>query len=173
MLVYCQLPYVLLVLLGVFIDFLSLTYWQDATVPVPVFCCFWFQKSYKGNIRGIDKASYLKWFRNRRLQKAEDELEGGHTVATPLPGAGQTLVRAWLGCGPPAPPRTPLLRLYIAPDVKTLNITRDRGDIQREVRSRRHRLGGDQKLFPAPCRRGESMPEAFFVTMPASGVMSE
>jgi hypothetical protein len=40
---------------------------------------------------------------------------------------------------------------------------------------RRHRceIGRIQKLFPAPCRRGESPPEAFFITMPASGVMCE
>ena len=85
-----------------FMHFLELTYWQDATVPVPIFCCFLFQKSYKGNIRGIDKGSYLKWFHNRRLQKPEDELEGSHRAATPLPGTGQTLGRAWLGCGPPS-----------------------------------------------------------------------
>jgi hypothetical protein len=30
-----------------------------------------------------------------------------------------------------------------------------------------------QKLFPAPCRRGESPPEAFFITMVASRVMCE
>jgi hypothetical protein len=30
-----------------------------------------------------------------------------------------------------------------------------------------------QKLFPAPYGRGESSPEAFFITMPASGVMRE
>jgi hypothetical protein len=30
-----------------------------------------------------------------------------------------------------------------------------------------------QKLFLAPCRRGESPPEAFFITMPASRVMCE
>jgi hypothetical protein len=35
---------------------------------------------------------------------------------------------------------------------------------------RRHRpeIGRVQKLFLAPCRRGESSPEAFFITMPAS-----
>jgi hypothetical protein len=30
-----------------------------------------------------------------------------------------------------------------------------------------------QKLFSTPCRIGESPPEAFFITMPASGVMRE
>jgi hypothetical protein len=30
-----------------------------------------------------------------------------------------------------------------------------------------------QKLFPAPCQRGESPPEVFFIAMLASGVISE
>jgi hypothetical protein len=40
---------------------------------------------------------------------------------------------------------------------------------------RRHRpkIGRVQKLFPAPCRRGESPPEVFFIAMLASGAMSE
>jgi hypothetical protein len=40
-------------------------------------------------------------------------------------------------------------------------------------RRRRHEIGRVQKLFPAPYRRGESPSEAFFITMPASGVMRE
>jgi hypothetical protein len=40
---------------------------------------------------------------------------------------------------------------------------------------RRHRrkIGRIQKLFLAPCRRRESLPEAFFITMVASRVMCE
>jgi hypothetical protein len=40
---------------------------------------------------------------------------------------------------------------------------------------RRHRpeIGRVQKLFPAPCRRGESPPEVFFIAMLASSAMSE
>jgi hypothetical protein len=34
-------------------------------------------------------------------------------------------------------------------------------------------IGRIQELFPAPCRRGKSLPEAFCTTMVASGVMSE
>jgi hypothetical protein len=30
-----------------------------------------------------------------------------------------------------------------------------------------------QKLFPAPCRRGESPSKVFFIAMLASGAMSE
>jgi hypothetical protein len=40
-------------------------------------------------------------------------------------------------------------------------------------RHRRREIGRVQKLFPAPCRRGESPPKAFFITMPASRVMRE
>jgi hypothetical protein len=42
--------------------------------------------------------------------------------------------------------------------------------------SRRRRwreIGRIQELFPAPCRWGESLPEAFSTTMVASGVMCE
>jgi hypothetical protein len=38
---------------------------------------------------------------------------------------------------------------------------------------RRPKIRRVQKLFPAPCQRGESPPEVFFIAMLASGVMSE
>jgi hypothetical protein len=34
-------------------------------------------------------------------------------------------------------------------------------------------IGRVQKLFPAPCRRGETPPEVFFTAMLASGVMND
>jgi hypothetical protein len=40
-------------------------------------------------------------------------------------------------------------------------------------RRRRRKIERVQKLFPAPCRRGESLPHAFFINMVASGVMCE
>jgi hypothetical protein len=47
---------------------------------------------------------------------------------------------------------------------------------RKHTASRRHHrreIGRVQKHFPTPCRRGESPPEAFFITMPTSGVMCE
>jgi hypothetical protein len=47
---------------------------------------------------------------------------------------------------------------------------------QKHTASRRHHqieIGRIQELFPTPCRRGESLPEAFYTTMVASGVMCE
>jgi hypothetical protein len=38
---------------------------------------------------------------------------------------------------------------------------------------RRPEIGRVQKLFPAPCQRGKSPPENFFIAMLASGAMSE
>jgi hypothetical protein len=40
-------------------------------------------------------------------------------------------------------------------------------------RHRRREIRRVQKLFLGPYRRGESPPKAFFITMPASGVMHE
>jgi hypothetical protein len=64
-------------------------------------------------------------------------------------------------------------RLYILLDVKTL---RPNQFSRKHTTSHRHHqreIERVQKLFLAPCRRGESPPEAFFITMPASGVMCE
>jgi hypothetical protein len=40
-------------------------------------------------------------------------------------------------------------------------------------RRRRREIGRIQELFPAPCRRGESLLETFSTTMVAFGVMCE
>jgi hypothetical protein len=40
-------------------------------------------------------------------------------------------------------------------------------------RRRRRKIGRIQDLFLAPYQRGESLPEAFYTTMVASGVMCE
>ena len=83
-----------------FMHFLELTYWQDATVSVPVFCCFC-----------ISEKLYRKYSRNWTKQKPkflisrnedgvrsrdEGEPQGGHTT----PRRGQTWARAWAMSGP-------------------------------------------------------------------------
>jgi hypothetical protein len=59
------------------------------------------------------------------------------------------------------------------PDGKNLNT---RSLFQKHIaihRRRRPEIGSVQKLFPAPCWRGESPPEVFFIAILASGAMSE
>jgi hypothetical protein len=96
------------------------------------------------------------------------------------PGANHTI--GWRGPAPGYATRwwghlahllTPSFRLYIPLDGKTLRP--DQFSMKHTVsrHRRRREIGRVQKLFPAPCRRGESPLKAFFITMPASGVMCE
>src|SRR3954471_24306415 len=88
----------------------------------------------------------------RKTPEARRGATGGPQGAHTLPRRAPTSGRASHRCGPPGPPPAPPFRLFIHPDGSTLDITRK---VQKEVRSRRHRRGGDLKLFPAPCRRGD------------------
>jgi hypothetical protein len=73
----------------------------------------------------------------------------------------------------PGPSLPSPFRLYILLDEKTL---RPELFSRKHTASHRHHqreIERVQKLFPEPYWRGESPPEAFFITMPASGVMCE
>jgi hypothetical protein len=134
---------------------------------------FMFQKSYTGNILGIrqnksQKSRYLMDLpEDRRGDGAEPE--GGHTTR----GCSLALARTHLWCGPPGPLLTPLLCLLRPHNGKNLNTW---SLFQKHIVIR-HRhwpvIGRVQKLFVAPCRRGESPLEVFFIAMLASGAMSE
>jgi hypothetical protein len=109
----------------------------------------------------------------RSFQRTEKETERSHRAATPPGGATCPLpapspvVRApWsTSDAAPSPIKTP--------DGKNL---KTRSLFQKHIAIRRCRqpeIGRVQKLFPAPCQRGESPPEVFFMAMLASGAMSE
>jgi hypothetical protein len=134
---------------------------------------FVFQKSYTGNILRIErnKSRTSNFSRTRvRLQSRDGAGPGpGHTIGRRGPSPGRA-TRGW------APWSTSWRRpsAYIfpstgkpkSPDQFSTKPTASR-------RHRRYEIGRVQKLFPAPCRRGEFLPEAFFITMVASGVMCE
>jgi hypothetical protein len=96
------------------------------------------------------------------------------------PGARRTI--GWRG---PAPGRTtrwcgPLAHLLMPPCLLYILLGEENlkpRSISTKHTASRHRrrreIGRVQKLFPAPCQRGESPPEALFITMPASGVMCD
>jgi hypothetical protein len=73
----------------------------------------------------------------------------------------------------PGPLLTSPFNLYILLDEKTLKPELFSRKHTASRRCRRREIGRVQKLFPAPYWRGESPPEAFFITMPTSGVMCE
>ena len=165
--------HVLYTLYVIFMHFPALTYWQDAEEPVVVFCCFWFQKSYKGNILGIGRNQRPGSYFSTKLPEDRKDYEVGRRgAATPGP-RGQGWGLAALLCGALAsPPDLPfrLLKAFIA------NTPVPRATIRKTFQRRRRRqshLGGFRRSPPAPCRRGESSPGGLFTATVASGVMSE
>jgi hypothetical protein len=110
------------------------------------------------------------FYRNETDSKAETE--GARERPHP-PKARATPGRAGAWCGSLVHLLTSPFRLYILLDEKTLSA---RSIFQKHTAShcrRQREIGRVQKLFPAPCRRGKLSLEAFFITMPASGVMCE
>jgi hypothetical protein len=59
------------------------------------------------------------------------------------------------------------------PDGKNLSIRSVFQNTSRSAAAVNPKIGRVQKLFPAPCRRGESPPEDFFIAMLAFRAMSE
>jgi hypothetical protein len=139
----------------------------------PIFCYFYvlekLHRKYSQNWTE-QKLKFLFFLTRDGVQSRDGGgPEGSRTIGWRGPPPGHTT--RW--CGPLVHPLTSPFRLYIFLDEKTL---RPKFFSRKHTASRRHHrceIGRVQKLFPAPCRRGESPPEAFFITMPAFGVMCE
>ena len=89
-------------------------------------------------------------------RRHEAEPGGGHTT----PRRGPPLAAPRHGVGPSGAPPTLPFRLYILHLGKTLSTRAKIHEKFRRGRHRRTHLGRVLKLFPAPCRRGRSSPEA-------------
>jgi hypothetical protein len=134
---------------------------------------FVFQKSYTGNILRIGWNKSRTSYYLTKLPKDRRGDRGGHRPATQQGGAASP----W-----PAPPTCEATLVHLwrcpfaykdPPDEKNLST---RSIFQKHIAIRRRRrleIRRVQKLFPAPCRRGESPPEVFFIAMLASGAMCE
>jgi hypothetical protein len=133
---------------------------------------FVFQKSYTGIFSELDETKTKVPFFSDTRRSPKKRRKGArgrphHRVARLGPGPHHQVV------GPPGrPPDATLLPIY---SPRWENPKPDQFTIKHTASRRRHRreIGRIQELFPAPCQRGESPPEAFFITMPASGVMCE
>jgi hypothetical protein len=139
----------------------------------PVFCCFC-----------VSEKLHRKYSRNWTKQKLNIQKL---TEASREPKRGQIGATGWQhlqGVRPAPGPRPPVVRApwstsdaapspIKTPDGKNLNT---RSLFHKHIAIRRRRrpeIGRVQKLLPAPCRRGESPLEVFFIAMLASGAMSE
>jgi hypothetical protein len=117
---------------------------------------FVFQKSYIGNIFGIGQNKSQTSYFSRSIAKSKDETEGARgwphpRAARPSPSSRH---RGW---GHLVHLLTPPFCLYIPLDGK--NLRPDQFSSKHTASHRRHRreIGRVQKLFLAPCRRGESL----------------
>jgi hypothetical protein len=139
----------------------------------PVFCCFcvseklhrkysrnWMKQN--PNIPILNEAS-------RRPKRRQSRARGWphHRAARPAPGPLPLWVRPpWsTSDAAPSPIKTPRREKPKHP----INFPETHRDSPPSLT----RDQGVQKLFPAPCRRGESPPEVFFIAMLASSAMSE
>jgi hypothetical protein len=142
-------------------------------VPVPCFLLFFFSEK-------LHRKYSWNWTKQKpNIQK--------FTEAPRTPKRRQNRASGWShhqGARPRAWPRRPMVSpTWSSSDAAPLPIKTPRWEKPKNpitfleyIAIRRHRrpeIGRVQKLFPAPCRRGESPPEVFFITMLASGVMSE
>jgi hypothetical protein len=173
MLVYTPFGLCFVTLRGVFMHFPELTYYRDTIVPVSCFLLFLcFRKATQEIFSELDKTKakppiFPKWDKVQRWDGGEPR--AGHTLGWRGPGLGHA-TRGWAAL---VYPLMPPFHLYIPLDRKNLNT---RSIFQKHIMSHRHHwpeIGRIHKLFPAPYRRGESLPEAFFIDMPASGAMRE
>jgi hypothetical protein len=143
-------------------------------VPVPCFLLFLcFRKATQEIFSELDETKakvpiFPEASRSPKQRRRRTRGQAHHRVAWPSPWPRHQVV--WL----PGPPSDAALPPIYSPRWENL-----KGQInfssKHTASRRRHRceIGRVQKLFPTPCRRGESPPEAFFITMPASGVMCE
>jgi hypothetical protein len=134
---------------------------------------FVFQKSYTGNILRIGQNKsqtcyFPKASRSPKMRWRGARGQAHPRAARPSPSPRHQGVRP-AGSPPDAalpPIYSPRWEKPKDPDQFSSKHTASRRHHRREIR----RI---QELFPAPCRRGESLPEAFFTTMVAYGVMCE
>jgi hypothetical protein len=133
---------------------------------------FVFQKSYTGNILriGWNKIWSSYFSRHDGVQSRDGGGPGAsHTIG--WRGLAPGHATRWWGHWPTSWHRP---STYIFPSMgKPKSPDQFSSKHTSSHRHRRRKIGRVQKLFPARCQRGESPPEAFFITMPASGVMCE
>jgi hypothetical protein len=132
----------------------------------------------------VSEKLHRKYSRNWMKQKLEVQI---FTGASRTPKRRRSRARGWphhQGARPGPSPRRPVVWApwstsdaapspIKTPDGKNLNT---RSLFQKHIvirRRRRPEIGRVQKLFPVPCRRGESPLEVFFIAMFASGAMNE
>jgi hypothetical protein len=158
MLVLHHLLHLLFTLHGTFMRFLELTYWRDATVPVPcilLFLCF--RKATQEIFSELDETKTETPIFPGRRTRTERELEG--TRGQPHPRVVCLLARVALWWGGPGPLLMPPLRLYKASGQKTLNQSAFFPEQFRSAIAVKEKFWGTEVSVLAPWRDEEVPPE--------------
>ncbi len=138
----------------------------------PVFCCFWFQKSYTGNILGIGRNKSRNSYFSRNLPEHQ------RSVAT-RPGGGLTplgAARVWPRQGqvwaPSWPPDAVLSPIYCLRTKSYGTEIRNPRKVPPPPSSSTLDREGSGAL-PGTLPEGEIIAGGLFITMPASGMTRE
>jgi hypothetical protein len=160
MLVFTPFALCFIILRGTFMRFLELTYWQDATVPVPcflLFLCFW--KATQEIFSELDETSSRSLIFPRRRMRTKREPEGGPGAALTPGSHGLGPGRTPYVWGDPGCPLTMPLRLYKALGRKTPGESAKFPEQFRSAAAVEAKFRGTEVSIPAPCRDGEVPPE--------------
>jgi hypothetical protein len=130
-------------------------------VSVPCFLLFLcFRKATQEIFSELDETkakppTFSVASRSLKMRQRKARGQAHHRAARPAPGP------CHLGVRPPGPASDASLPPIYSPRLENLNT---RSIFQKHIvvrRLRRPKIGRVQKLFPAPCQRGESPPEVF------------
>ena len=163
MLILCQLLHVFSTLYSIFIRFPGLTYWQDATVPVPCFLLFLVSEKlfwkYSRNWTPRRPKSLFSPEASRSPKESRRRApEGPHHVQA-RPTLWPRLDLVW---GPRCPPGVAPPPIYSLPPENP----KERSLHPRKVPqppSSSTLVRGTEISVPAPCRDGELPPEAISI----------
>ena len=115
-------------------------------MPVPVFCCFWFQKSCTGNILGIGRNKLRTSYFSEEKTEPEDEVQEGLEGPRQGPGTGPGLAAPGHCLADSDIPSRRLFAYKLPPD---LNVMGRREEIHKKFRSSaasRKQVSGDRSL---------------------------
>jgi hypothetical protein len=143
-------------------------------MPVPYFLLFLcFRKATQEIFSELEETKaeppiFTKASRRPKMRRREATGQAHPRVARPTPSPRHQGVRP---AGPP--PDAALPTIYSPRREKPKPPDQFSSKHTASCRRRGREIGRIQELFPAPCRRGESLSEAFSTTMVASVVMCE
>ena len=120
-----------------------------------VFCCFSFQKSYKGNILGIGRNENPDSYFPDTYTESKGEKEGSYDASTPPGGAAPHLAAPGHGVGPTGASDQRTSAYLYPPDAKTLKGSTTFHEKFCRTATIETKFWGSEGPIPAPCRDGD------------------